>query len=129
MTNKKNKIIPLLLLLLLTTLLATTTIAADLSKNTTVEMNGIKFDVPLTNNNTTNEYKEQGTAWAYEDYQNNISVYVCDERPPEYSPNEQFNSATGTYEQLTPLGDKWVVVCAESADEKDFVWKSLRLVE
>jgi len=129
MTNKKNMIIPLLLLLLTLTLLPTTIASADLSKNTTLEMNGVKFDVPLSNNNTTNEYKEQGSTWAYEDYEHGISVYVCTQRPSEYSPNEQFNSATGTYEQLTPLGDKWVVVCAESADEKDFVWKSLRLVE
>ena len=120
-------IIPLFLLIILTTLLATTAIAVDLSKNTTVEMNGIKFDVPITNNNTTNEYKtDKGSNWAYEDYQNGLSVYVDDERPPEYSTTEQFNSVSGTYEQLVPLGGKWVVVSAETADVKDFVWNSLR---
>lgn len=131
-TMRNHKQISIILLVLLTTILLPVCIAgtsADLSHNTTLEMNGVKFDVPLSNNNTTNEYKEQGTTWAYEDYEHGISVYVCTQRPTEYSPNEQFNSATGTYEQLTPLGDKWVVVCAESADEKDFVWKSLRLVE
>jgi len=127
MTNKKNMIIPLLLLLLTLTLLPTTIASPDLSKNTTVEMNGIKFDVPITNNNTTNEYKtDQGSNWAYEDYQNNISVYVSDERPPEYSTTEQFDSHTGTISQLTTINGKWIVVCADDFDAKDFVWNSLR---
>ncbi len=99
-------------------------------ENVTVEMNGILFDAPVTNNNTTSFTKlDDGSInWAYEDYENNVSVYVDENMPLDYSTQEQWDELSG-YNQMRPVGDKWVIVCADNADDKDMCFTSARAKE
>ena len=97
-------------------------------ENKTVEIDGIKFDAPVTNNNTTSYTKldDGSIAWSYEDYQNNVSVYISDTRLPGYNTSESYNELDG-YNQIRPIGDKWFVVCADRASDKNMVFNSAHM--
>lgn len=123
-----KKIIPILLVITLiglTTL--TTTTALDKTKNQTIEMNGIKICVPETDQGKiTNVTTPQGTiTYSYIDDKNKITIYVTEEEMPEYSPSrEEWNQYEG-YTQVKKIGDKYVMVASEYAENKDFMWNSL----
>ena len=123
-----KKIIPILLVITLiglTTL--TTTTALDKTKNQTIEMNGIKICVPETDQGKiTNVTTPQGTiTYSYMDDKNKITIYVTEEEMPEYSPyREEWNQYEG-YTQVKKIGDKYVMVASEYAENKDFMWDSL----
>mgnify|MGYP003290995408 CR=1 FL=1 len=94
-------------------------------ENKTITVGGITFDAPVTNNNTTSFTKlDDGSInWAYEDYENNVSVYVDEEMPVNYTSQETYDSIGG-YCQMRPVGDKWLVVYADSRDLKDMCYLS-----
>ena len=116
-----------LLLIFLVTLTAGTLVAIDPKDNETITMNGIKFDAPKTGNYTIDSTKApDGTwTWTYTDREHDLWVYVCDERAFEYDLQEQWSDLDG-YNQMRPVGDKWVVVCSEYRDVKDMVFMSAR---
>ena len=124
-----KKIIPILLVITLiglTTL--TTTTALDKTKNTTIEMNGIKICVPETDQGKiTNATTPHGTiTYAYRDDKNKITIYVTEEIMPEYSMyKEEWNEYEG-YTQVKIIGDKYVMVASEYAENKDFMYDSLK---
>ena len=128
----KNKKTTLTLLILLTLLTTTTTITAtDYTKeNKTVTIDGITFDAPTTNNNTTTFTKlDNGQInWAYEDPEHKLTVYISVDRDPSVPLQEKWDDTMGIEQQM-PLGDKWIIIYAEDFDVKDCVWKSLRLEE
>jgi hypothetical protein len=125
MTNYKKLTITLLLLLTIISCIGTIN-AIDTNDNVTVEMYGVKFDAPTTNNNTTNfTNHDTGVIWDYEDYEHKLSVYVSDSKPIGYSEKEQVNPIDGV-NQMTEIDGKWVVVSAADHDVKDMVWNSLR---
>lgn len=105
-------------------------ISGENTGNVTVEMNGILFDAPVTTNNTTSFTKlDDGSInWAYEDYEHNVSVYVDENMPLDFSTQEQWDELSG-YSQMRPVGDKWLVVCADNADDKDMCFLSARVKE
>lgn len=115
----RNALLGVFILLLLMT------VGSVSAENVTVEMGGIVFDAPVTHNNTTDFTKldDGSITWAYEDYENGVSVYVCDERPFEYDVQERYDELSG-FNQMRPIGDKWFVVCADSPDDKDMCFLS-----
>lgn len=97
-------------------------------ENKTIEIEGIKFDTPVTNNNTTNFVKTPsgGITWAYEDYQNNVSVYVMDDMPVDVSTKQSYDELSG-FNQMRPIGDKWFVVYADRQDDLEMIYSSAHM--
>ena len=124
-----TKTTTILLLITLLTLTSITSIhALDKTKNQTIEMNGIKICVPETDQGKiTNVTTPQGTiTYSYMDDKNKITIYVTEEEMPEYSPyREEWNQYEG-YTQVKKIGDKYVMVASEYAENKDFMWDSLK---
>ena len=126
MKHKTIGIITITLFLLLLSLTATT--ALDESKNTTIEMNGIKICVPQTEQGKiTNASSPQGIwTYTYSDDANNITIYVCDEIMPEYALiKEEYNQYDG-YTQQFQVKDKYVMVASTYAENKDFIIKHIK---
>ena len=124
-----KKIIPILLVITLiglTTL--TTTTALDKTKNTTIEMNGIKICVPETDQGKiTNATSPEGIiTYTYTDDKNKLFIYVSDADMPEYKLYiEEWNKFEG-YTQMRPVKDKYVLVASDYAENKDFMYDSLK---
>ena len=126
MKHKTIGIITITLFLLLLSLTATT--ALDTTKNTTIEMNGIKICVPQTDQGKiTNASSPQGIwTYTYSDDANNITIYVCDEIMPEYALiKEEYNQYDG-YTQQFQVKDKYVMVASTYAENKDFIIKHIK---
>ena len=126
MKHKTIGIITITLFLLLLSLTATT--ALDTTKNTTIEMNGIKICVPQTEQGKiTNASSPQGIwTYTYSDDANNITIYVCDEIMPEYALiKEEYNQYDG-YTQQFQVKDKYVMVASTYAENKDFIIKHIK---
>ena len=125
-TKKIGGIVCLLIIIIF--ILAMMTGGSNTKENKTITVGEVTFTTPVTNNNTTTFTRTPtgGITWAYEDYENNISVYVCDEIPPGYDVNEKFDELSG-YNQMRPIGEKWFVVCADRASDKDMVFKSAHM--
>ncbi len=101
--------------------------ALNPEENETIEMNGIKFAAPKTDNYTITDIKGVNGAWTwtYTDDKNEITVYVCDEDMPEYKLYvEEWNEYEG-YTQMRPVKDKWVMVGSQYEENKDFIYDSL----
>ncbi len=94
-------------------------------ENKTITVGGITFDAPVTSNNTTSFTKldDGSITWAYEDYENNVSVYVEENMPLDYTSQETYDSLSG-YCQMRPVGEKWFVVYADNRDLKDLCYLS-----
>lgn len=119
----KNKIIGVLILLAILTTLTTTT-ALDTTKNTTIELNGIKLCVPQTSTSTiTNASSPEGVwTYTYTDDENNITIYVCDELMPEYALlKEEYNEIEGYTQQIGTKDNKYVMVASPYRENKDFI--------
>ena len=126
MKLKTIGIITITLFLLLLSLTATT--ALDETKNTTIEMNGIKICVPQSDQGKiTNASSPQGVwTYTYSDDANNITIYVCDEIMPEYALiKEEYNQYDG-YTQQFQVKDKYVMVASTYAENKDFIIKHIK---
>lgn len=127
--DNKTKIGGLCLLILIIAIIGfATTGTQKTNENTTMKLADITFTTPVSHNNTTNEYKTPtgGTTYAYEDYENNVSVYVCTERDYNYDLQERYDSVTG-FSQMRPVGDYWFIVCADRADDKSMVYNSAHI--
>jgi hypothetical protein len=122
-----KKVIGVLIAVLLTTILVGAVTAIDPTQNETITMNGVKFDAPITGNYTITDIKAPNGAWTwtYDDPEHEVYVYVCDERAPEYSVNEEWSDIEG-YTQMRPDGEKWVVVCSMDSGVKDMIFMSAR---
>ena len=126
MKLKTIGIITITLFLLLLSLTATT--ALDETKNTTIEMNGIKICVPQSDQGKiTNASSPQGVwTYTYSDDANNITIYVCDEIMPEYALlKEEYNEIEG-YTQQFQVKDKYVMVASTYSENKDFIMKHIK---
>lgn len=124
--NKKITITLLIALLLATSL--TCTHALDKTKNTTIEMNGIKIAVPETDQGKiTNATSPEGIiTYTYTDDKNKLFIYVSDADMPEYKLYiEEWNKFEG-YTQMRPVRDKYVLVASDYAENKDFMYDSLK---
>ena len=126
MTKNKQIILILTLTILLSCTIGAVT-ALDPTQNETIEMNGVKFAAPKTDNYTITDIKApDGTwTWTYADDKNEITVYVCDKIMPEYKIyEEQWNEYEG-YTQMIPVGDKWVMFGSMYEENKDFMIDSV----
>ena len=127
MHNKKIiSTLAIILLLALTSL--TCTAALDTTKNTTIEMNGIKIAVPETDQGKITNISSPEGIWTYTytDDKNKIVIYVSDADMPEYQIyKEQWNEYDG-YTQMRPVKDKYVMVGSEFEENKDFMYDSLK---
>lgn len=124
--NKKITITLLVALLLATSL--TCTHALDKTKNQTIEMNGIKIAVPETDQGKiTNATSPEGIiTYTYTDDKNKLFIYVSDADMPEYKLYiEEWNKFEG-YTQMRPVKDKYVLVASDYAENKDFMYDSLK---
>ena len=121
MKHKTIGIITITLFLLLLSLTATT--ALDTTKNTTIEMNGIKICVPQTDQGKiTNASSPQGVwTYTYADDKNNITIYVSDEIMPEYALLKEEYSEIEGYTQQIGVKDKYVMVASPYHENKDFI--------
>ena len=126
MKHKTIGIITITLFLLLLSLTATT--ALDTTKNTTIEMNGIKICVPQTDQGKITNASSPNGVWTYtySDDANNITIYVCDEIMPEYALiKEEYNQYDG-YTQQFQVKDKYVMVASTYAENKDFIIQHIK---
>lgn len=125
----KLKTITAVTLILLLSMLTTTSIhALDESKNTTIEMNGIKICVPETDQGKITNASSPNGVWTYtySDDANNITIYVCDEIMPEYALiKEEYNEIEG-YTQQFQVKDKYVMVASTYPENKDFIMKHIK---
>ena len=123
-----KKTITLLLLILLTASLTSIVFADDARENKTVEIEGIKFDAPITQNNTTSFTKldDGSISWEYIDYDNNVSVFISKTRLPGYNTTESYNELDG-YNQIRPIGDWWFLVSADNVDDLRMVYSSAHM--
>ena len=125
----KKTITGVLITLLIATTICGIVTALDTTQNETIEMNGIKFVAPKTDNYTITDVKAPNGVWTwtYSDDKNEITVYVSDADMPEYKLyTEQWNEYEG-YTQMFPVGDKYVMVGSQYEENKDFIVDSLKL--
>ena len=126
MNTKTTTILLLITLLTLTTI--TSIHALDTTKNTTIEMNGIKIAVPETDQGKITNASSPDGIWTYTytDDKNKIVIYVSDANMPEYQMyKEQWNEYDG-YTQMRPVKDKYVMVGSEYEENKNFMYDSLK---
>ena len=124
----KSKIIVLSLLIVLAIILVAGSVTAlDKTQNETIEMDGVKFLAPKTENYTITDVKGVNgyKTYTYSDEKNDLTVYVSDGPMPEYELGpERYDEYIGLYNYVV-IKDKYVVVGSKFSENKDFVLQSL----
>ena len=125
--NKSKIIVLSLLAVLATVLVAGSVTALDKTQNETIEMDGVKFLAPKTENYTITDVKGVNgyKTYTYSDEKNKITLYVSDAPMPEYELGpERYDQYVGYYNYVV-IKDKYVLVASEFSENKDFVLQSL----
>ena len=125
--NKSKIIVLSLLAVLVTVLVAGSVTALDKTQNETIEMDGVKFLAPKTDNYTITDVKGVNGAWTYtyEDKKNEIILYISDKIMPEYKMGQEgYDETIGYYNQVI-IKDKYVVVASQYPENKDFILPTL----